>query len=339
MCADFYAQSIDEQARRLTLLATEALAAWPGRWSAPRLLKHRENAVFGVQRDDGLRAALRVHRADYHSDARLRSELAWMSALGEAGLTVPPVLPAACGSQFLRVGRKAVGGERQIDMLGWIDGAPPCSSEEAHAAELSTLVTAYRQLGEVAARVHLQSSGWEPPAGFDRHAWDSAGLIGEAPFWGRFWELASLRPHHLDVLMRARAAAAQELEAIGRSPRIYSMIHADMIPDNLMIDGEAVALLDFDDAGFGWHMFELATALYFCRAHPGYPVICDALFEGYEGVRPGVLDRAQLPLFLFLRGTTYLGWVHTRSETQTAREMTPMLIDMACDAARAYLSA
>jgi hypothetical protein len=46
---------------------------------------------------------------------------------------------------------------------------------------------------------------------------------------------------------------------------------------------------------------------------------------------------ATLPLFLFLRGTTYLGWVQTRPETQAAREMTPMLIERACSLAAAYL--
>ncbi len=30
-----------------------------------------------------------------------------------------------------------------------------------------------------------------------------------------------------------------------------------------MLDGDTERLIDFDDAGFGWHLFELATALYF----------------------------------------------------------------------------
>ena len=43
------------------------------------------------------------------------------------------------------------------------------------------------------------------------------------------------------------------------------------------------------------------------------------------------------PLFLFLRSTTYLGWVQTRPETQTAKELGPFLIDRACLVARRYL--
>ena len=32
-----------------------------------------------------------------------------------------------------------------------------------------------------------------------------------------------------------------------------------------MVQGDRIKLIDFDDAGFGWHLFELATALYFIR--------------------------------------------------------------------------
>jgi hypothetical protein len=40
-----------------------------------------------------------------------------------------------------------------------------------------------------------------------------------------------------------------------------------------------------------------------------------------------------------LRGTTYLGWIHTRQGTPTAVEMAPMLIERACKLAREYLQA
>ena len=55
------------------------------------------------------------------------------------------------------------------------------------------------------------------------------------------------------------------------------------------------------------------------------------MIEGYRSHRP--LSDAQLellPLFLTARGFTYLGWVHTRQETETARELTPMLLEAAC---------
>jgi len=44
-------------------------------------------------------------------------------------------------------------------------------------------------------------------------------------------------------------------------------------------------------------------------------------------------------MFLAARGTTYLGWVHTRKGEATARELTPQIIDLAVAAADDYLVA
>ena len=45
-----------------------------------------------------------------------------------------------------------------------------------------------------------------------------------------------------------------------------------------------------------------------------------------------------VPLFFLARGLTYVAWVHTRHETETAKELTPMLLTAACELAEEYLS-
>src|SRR5258708_24971555 len=117
------------------------------------------------------------------------------------------------------------------------------------------------------------------------------------------------------------------------------MIHADFVPENLLRAESSLMLIDFDDAGFGWHMFELATALYFHLDTPHFEAIRAALLAGYQSVRP--LSDAyvqQLPLFLLLRSITYLSWVHTRRETETARELMPMFVERTVELARQYLA-
>lgn len=39
-------------------------------------------------------------------------------------------------------------------------------------------------------------------------------------------------------------------------------------------------------AGYGWHLFEIAAALYFIREDPHYAVARDALIAGYREYRP-----------------------------------------------------
>ena len=116
------------------------------------------------------------------------------------------------------------------------------------------------------------------------------------------------------------------------------MIHADFAAENIMVNGADVRLIDFDDAGFGWHLFELVTALFFLQGESYYDLAKDALIEGYRKNRQLSDEQLKLlPLFFMARGTTYVGWVHTRSETDTAKELTPMIVETACELAEEYL--
>jgi Ser/Thr protein kinase RdoA (MazF antagonist) len=223
-------------------------------------------------------------------------------------------------------------------MLAWVAGKPVGSSENGLVLASEAAATLFFAAGALAARLHNHSNVMVLPDTFTRHAWDAAGLIGDDPFWGRFWELDHLTPSERELLQRARGKAGVDLAAFGKGGHNYGLIHADFVPENLLNDGGRLNLIDFDDSGFGWHMFELATALYFNLDEPCYPDLVKALFAGYRSQRSLPAGHtAMLPLFLFLRGTTYLGWVQTRAETETAQELTPMLVARACQLALDYL--
>ena len=329
--SDFEALSIDEQTERLRHLAEDALTQWDGGWSIRRLIKYRENAVFEVAAADGARAVLRIHRNGYHDDVSLRSELLWMDALAQAGVAAPDLVRPRDGAAFVKASRPDVPDERQVDLFRWIDASPV--SECGDAARLTEL---YFEAGRLAAEVHTQALAWPLPRDFRRHRWDRAGLIGDNPLWGDYHGLPLLTPAQLDQLDRARACAHLDLQAL--EGEAFSLIHADFVPDNLLYNSEGLRIIDFDDCGFGWHMFELATALFFHLGEPHCDAISEALLAGYRSVRDLPAERwAQLPLFLFLRSLTYLGWVKSRPETETARELTVPLIATALDLAQAYL--
>lgn len=337
--SDFYTLPDAEQAARLGDLARLALTRWEGAFDRVELIKYRENAVFSALRSDGVKVAVRIHRHGYHSDAALLSELHWMQALADAGIAVPPIIPAACGSPFISVEAPGIPEPRQVDLLGWMTGVPVGSAEEGLVLDAASAERLYFDAGALAATVHDKTHAMALPESFTRHAWDADGLIGEAPLWGRFWELAALSAEQRELLLRACARARRDLEAFGSEPGHYGLIHADFVPENLLSEEGRLKLIDFDDSGFGWHMFELATALYFNLDEPFYRAIRQALFAGYRSVRALPAEHeARLPLFLFLRGTTYLGWIQTRPETQTARELGPLLIARLCAQAAAYLA-
>lgn len=337
--SDFNDLPIEDRAQRMKALAIEALVAWGVTDCAPELLKLRENGVFKVFMPNGDPAVIRVHRAGYHSDAELNSELQWMRALADAGIAAPVVYPTLAGEDFIVFKIDAVPEPRQVDVLSWINGEAFGSLDGGLDKAIARPAAEFAALGRLAARMHNHSAGWSPPAGFTRHAWHVDGLTGEQPFWGRFWELELLTPGQKKLMLVARDAARKDLIAFGQDPEVYGLIHADLLPDNVLVDGASVKPIDFDDAGYGWHLFDLSTITMYFIGHERFEMARDAVVAGYREVR-ALDDEAlsHMPLFYLVRGFTYLGWIHTRSETDTAKEIAPLVIPLVCRLAEDYLA-
>jgi Ser/Thr protein kinase RdoA (MazF antagonist) len=332
--------SAREQAERMHQLALTAITLWPVECLRLEPLKVRENAVYSVHTPDHRRAVLRVHRAGYHSDAALHSELAWMQALAASGIEVPQPIPSRAGKAFELIHFAGVPGTRQVDVFEWIDGQPLGSVEHGLSGDPANVQRIYATVGQLAARMHNQASTWLPPASFRRHSWCKAGLVGETPLWGRFWDLAGLSPSQRAFFKHLRARLSRDLSRFASTPDRFGLIHADLVPENILVDGDRVRIIDFDDAGFGWHLFEIATSLYFIRRESYYEHAREALIAGYRQHRALPDEHLRLlPMFLAARGTTYLGWIHTRKGEPAAQDLTPRIIDLAIAAAEDYLAA
>jgi len=76
-------------------------------------------------------------------------------------------------------------------------------------------------------------------------------------------------------------------------------------------------LIDFDDSGYGFRAFELATILQAQLDAPDYNEVKSALMEGYSSKRAINLD--VIDMFIVLRTWTYLGWIIARIDEAGAK--------------------
>jgi len=331
----FAALSQEEQVARLQRLAERALGAWE--LPAPRvsLLKYRENAVFAVQAADGRRAVLRIHRPRYRSDLDVRCEVAWMRALGAAGVETPPVVPTRGGDVLATVAAEGVPEPRQCDLMGWVEGQPPGTLEGGVEASADAVRTLYREVGRLAARMHAHAEAWKRPEPFSRPRWDAETLMGDAPTFGRFWELPALTAEQRAVTLAARDRARVRLAALG-PPAL--LIHGDLVPDNILVDGAHTRVIDFDDFGWSWPGMELATSIFPLQLSGGFEAGRDGFLEGYRAVRAfPEADLALLPELLVARGLSYLGWPVGRPEIHAMQPIVPFLAKSIGEACRRYL--
>jgi Ser/Thr protein kinase RdoA (MazF antagonist) len=165
------------------------------------------------------------------------------------------------------------------------------------------------------ARTHLQSEAWTPPEGFARCRLDADGLMGPAPRWGPFWDHAALTGEDRRLVLAARDALHARLSALPLDPVVFGMIHADLHPGNLLVREGGLAIIDFDDAAFGWRMYDIAVALTHQQTAPDFAAVRNAFLVGYREVRNlPEAEAAQLPHFLLVRDLVQLGWLHERPE-------------------------
>jgi Ser/Thr protein kinase RdoA (MazF antagonist) len=291
------------------------LDAWNLPGQEPQLLKYRENAVFRVRLGNGAAAALRLHRPGYHSEPALRSELQFMSALKEGGLAVPEPIATRAGDFLVQT----VDGQF-ADLIGWVHGSEIGESGTPLARSRDEIVAIYHGVGVAMAGMHDIADGWTAPEGFVRSAWNAAGLLGDAPLWGQFWDCPGLAPEDRDFLARLRARLQVRLADID-GDLDYGLIHADLVRENVLVQDGTVAMIDFDDCGYGWRLFDIATALLRNRREPHYAALRQALIDGYRTRRRlEDADLAHLPLFLLLRSLTYIGWAGARPELPDCAE-------------------
>ncbi|MDH3549198.1 MAG: aminotransferase class III-fold pyridoxal phosphate-dependent enzyme [Gammaproteobacteria bacterium] len=292
-------------------IATTALQNWGIHDAELEIVKHRENTVFRATTPGGRCYALRVHQVGLHDDRAIRSELAWMQALHDDGFLVPAVVPAEHGDLVVTV---CVGDEtRRCSLLEWIEGSLFNDLGRVENGMQEEMCDRYRQLGALAARLHIQAMNWQPPPDFERHAWDEDGLLGDEPRMGRFWDHPDLTPQQRREFLKARIVLQGFLNKLGKTRDNYGLVHADFLPDNIIVNAAGLTLIDFDDSGFGWHLYEMATGLFPQIKQPFFDDLVAAYLEGYRSEREFSDEEATfIPAFLLICGLNYLGWLQKR---------------------------
>lgn len=302
--------------------------------STAELCNVSENHTYRVTEPDGVAYALRVHRPGYRTAQQIESELRWMDALRDDSVVdTPPIVRARDETRVVEVAVRELG-TRNVVMFGWLDGLGP-DFDDGEAA-----LGQFEILGSISARMHGHARTWPAPAGFDRPPWDYEHSLGAAGHWGRWQDGLGMGPEELALLTRLDDTIRRRLEAFGTGPDRFGLVHADIRLANLLIDGGNVQVIDFDDCGFSWFLYDFATAVSFMEDHPRVPELRDAWVRGYRSVAPlSAEDEAELETLVMLRRLLLVAWIGSHHTFATeAAELGAGFTTGTCTLAEEYLS-
>ena len=293
----------------------DVLAAWELADQPCTLHAVRENHVYRIGAP--ARFALRHHRPGLRTVRQIEAELTWMQHLSSHGLTVP-------SPQSTKAGRLVLEAEGQLySLITWLPGRPLGKGQDPLG--LPDPTRTFHALGQLLARMHALDA----PLNLDRPDWTMEGLLGERPLWGQFWQHPDLSLEEQQLFLEFQAAACRELTRLNLPSKL---IHADLLQENVLVDGDQVYAIDFDDCAYGYEAFDLTAPLVQRLPDPSFPALRDALLDGY-----GDVDRQLLALLFTVRCLTYVGWIRDKMNTPGGKAMSGRIVSRALQQTRAFL--
>jgi Ser/Thr protein kinase RdoA (MazF antagonist) len=300
------------------------LAAHGLQGASVRLLNVSENATFEVTSVTGQRSILRIYRAN-RTIEQINSELAWLRALNsDSVISVPNALTAHDGQAVHTL--VSDGQTAFAVMFDYLTGAEPQETD---------LVPWFSKLGHISAIMHQHARNWVRPATFCRPRYDWVHLLGSQPVWGDWRRAPGLTTAQTKLL----EAVCRDLEAdLAQSQTPPDrLVHGDLRLANLLLSGDTIHVIDFDDCGFSWPLFDLATALNFLEDHPQAAEMAAAWLDAYHAICPvSGRDRARIGALIMTRRIQILSWFASHSDTELAINHGPDMIAATCAAADAY---
>lgn len=257
------------RARRLRPLILAAVEAWDLDVRRLRLITNGYNAMFRVDAADAT-FALRVN-LPRRTDAELRAELDWLSALDRAGVVgVPVPMPTSHGDPWTTARAPGVPGPRRCVLFRWVPGRTLRPDEDP---------AAFRRFGAAVASLHEQATAWRRPRGLRRIRSpfpypEEPPVLFDQP----------LAPDVRATYERALSVTEDALALVERERPI--VVHNDLHPDNVLVRRGRLWVIDFDDCVVATPAQDLGASALQMRIRGCRGGQLRAFRRGYEGVRP-----------------------------------------------------
>jgi Ser/Thr protein kinase RdoA (MazF antagonist) len=295
-----------------------------------RMIRLSENATFVVESESWDGAILRVHRENYHSREAISSELDWMAALRSDGVAHTPEVRRTIDGQRI-VSLELGGVTRHAVLFERIDGVEP-GHEIVRSDD-------FKALGALTADLHAHSRRWNTPQGFTRFCWNYQSTLGSEARWGHWQNGFAIGDTERDLFGRAAELVRIRLARYGTGQDRFGLVHADLRLANLLVGASAMHVIDFDDCGFSWYLYDLATALSFIEHHPNAGSWCQSWVDGYRSrARLDAESAAIVPTMIMLRRLMLVAWLGSHRAATEAQELGGSYTETTIPLAERYLA-
>ena len=298
------------QVRQLRKFAISAVKMYPIDIIQLKFINHGENTTYKIISKQG-NFLLRIHRQNNHSKNAILEELGWVKHLSESTDYIQQPIPSINGLLVEEITISNTLDSRFCSVLKWVDG---------NLRYRSLTQNSMFNTGKLVGTLHKNAFKQKV---LYRNYWDSEGLLGKNATFGSLHNLKpEIRKREYEILEKCRKITFKKIENyIIKNPHKSSMIHADLHIGNIVWKKDKPIPIDFDDCGFGSHMYDLAVILkgsdnlFKSSQKKAKKPFVESLLEGYSSTQNLSKDDIDiLPYFKITRNLLMLGWEYERRD-------------------------
>jgi Ser/Thr protein kinase RdoA (MazF antagonist) len=238
-------------------------------------------------------AILSIYHVNQRTAEEIRAEVELLTYLRAHGIIVPVAIRQNSGETLLTLHTQE--GRRYAVLFTFIEGQQFSRTPDPTLA---------RDLGQQLAHLHqvVDTLSYSLPRPFiDEQTMLTLPITA--------FETALQRSQEVVYLRQVANLLQPIFEQLPKHPPYYGLIHGDVSASNtLIMPDHRLALLDFDFAGWGWRIYDIATYLSDLAFFRADPASIQAFLAGYEHIRLLTdLERHALPAFEAARHIFSLG--------------------------------
>lgn len=251
-------------------IVKEAIRQYPLTCKSIQFIGQSANTVFQIRDQEDRRYSFRIHRSKsetfesiWSEPDAIRSEMDWLDALTlDTDLTLPSPVRNVHGNFITGVN------DAFCTLTKWVEGEQRpavMTGEEASS------------VGAIIGKLHRQSSNWNMPSSFNRPVYDGTRILQSLDKLAELAEAGMLHASHVERLQIAGRRVIDMMNAMERSPANWGIIHADLIPSNMVFRGNEAIPIDFGACGFGFYLFDLGWTFSYI-----HPALRETLLHAYS---------------------------------------------------------
>lgn len=316
-------------------VAADALLkySWDGDPCA-KLIVLSENATYMVKnKETGENmGVLRVSRPGYHTLSELESEMSWLRQINDY---TPLIVANPINGKDGKPIQQVTGDDGNIYFCVICDFLPGSEPDESNPAKM---VKDFEMLGETTAYLHRQASIWNGTKTIDRMEWTYDNIIGDTAAWGRWQDFDGMTPEAEEFLEESCKIIKKRLKRYGRNQNNWGLIHADLRLANILVEGDTIKVIDFDDCGTGWYLHDLASSISFIEHKEIVPDLINSWLKGYKKVMPFTdTDFEEIDTFILMRRLQLMAWLASHKESGPVAELSVGFLEGTIGLAERYI--